>query len=88
MGFFRFWETKVIIFNYFGSPGAPFRGSGPISTIFGFVVILGTFRDEKVIPFWDQNLTTHPLLGVLDFSCFLEYLLSVFLDFGWPEDPF
>ena len=49
--FLDFWEAKVVIFGNFGSPGALFGGWGPISTIFGFVVILGAFRDEKVVPF-------------------------------------
>jgi hypothetical protein len=53
---------------------------GAISTIFGFVVILGAFRDEKGVPFWDQNLTTNPLLGVLDFGCFFE---AMFFQFFW-----
>ena len=62
---------------------------GPISTIFKFVVILGAFGNEKVIPFGDKNLTTTLLLGVLDFWCFFEaFFFSVFLDFGWPEAPF
>ena len=51
MGFSRFWEAKVVIFDHFGSPAAPFGGSGPISTIFGFVVILGAFGDERLFPF-------------------------------------
>ena len=60
MGFSRFWEVKIIIFGHFGSPGPPFGGvfswRGSISKIFGL----------------DQNLTTDPLLGVLDFGCFFE----------------
>ena len=28
MVFFRFWEAKVVIFGHFGSPAAPFGGSG------------------------------------------------------------
>ena len=51
MGFSRFWVARVVIFGYFGSPAAPFGGSGPISTIFGFVVILGALRHELTLPF-------------------------------------
>ena len=53
---------------------------GAISTIFGFVVILGAFGDEKTIPFGDKNLTTTLLLGVLDFVCVLKIS---FISFCW-----
>ena len=62
------------------------KARAPISTIVGFVVILESFGNEKLIPFGDKNLTTTLLLGVLDFVFFFEaFFYQFFSDFGWPE---
>ena len=78
--FLDFGRQKSSFSDILGARGHFLEARGPISTIFGFVVILGEFRDERVVPFWNKNLTTHPLLGVLDFWCFSE---GFFFQFFW-----
>ena len=87
-GFLYFGRRKSSFLVILGARGHFLEARGPISTIFGFVVISGALGNEKTIAFRDKNLTTNPLLGVLDFGCFFEAFCLVFLDFGWPEAPF
>ena len=78
--FLDFGRQKSSFSVILGARGHFLEARGPISTIFGFVVILGAFRNEKLIPFGDKNLTTTLLLGVLDFGCFFE---AFFYQFFW-----
>ena len=49
--FLDFGRQKSSFSVILGARGHLLEARGPISTIFGFVVILGSFRDKKVIPF-------------------------------------
>ena len=74
-----FGRQKSLFSVILGARGHFLEARGPISTIFGFVVISGAFGNEKLIPFGDKNLTTTLLLGVLDFGCFLKcFFISLF----------
>ena len=84
MEFSGFWVAKVVIFCYFGSPGAPFRGSGLHFKDLLIFRDFGSAPPRKGSPILRQKHSHNPLLGVLDFGCFLVF----FLDFGWPEAQF
>ena len=49
--FLDFGKQKSLFPVIFGAQGHLLEARGAISTIFGFVVILGAFRDEKLVPF-------------------------------------
>ena len=81
--FLVFGKQKALFLVILGARGHLLEARASILTICGFVVILGAFGNEKVIPFGDKNLTTTLLLGVLDFWCFIDmFFYLVFLIFG------
>ena len=51
MEFSRFWEAKVEFPVILEARGHFLEARGPISTLFGFVVILGVFRHGLTLPF-------------------------------------
>ena len=78
--FLDFGRQKSSFSVILGAQGHLLEPWGSISKSFGFFMILGALRREKVVPFGDKNLTTNPLLGVLDSGCFFG---AFFYQFFW-----
>jgi len=89
MAFSRFWEAKVVIFGHFGSPAAPFGGSGPHFDDFWVCCDFGSVPPRKTSPILREKPYHYPTFWGAGFWVFFRSLfLSVFLDFGRPEAPF
>ena len=93
--FSRFWEVRIMIFGYFGDPGAHFWGPGAHSggpganlKISEIIVILGVATPRKWRPILRHISTFFNFLQCYFFMFFRVLAFSIFCDFRCPEAPF